>query len=77
MRLWGATMCPRPGAAGRSHLLPEARGGGPEERLRAGGQGQHPRPEAVAGRSNPKSGGCSGMGGLEELSHAEGQEGQW
>ena len=26
---------------------------------------------------HPRSGGCTGQEGLEELSHIEGQEGQW
>ena len=51
----------------RSHLEPEARGGSWEEL-------PTPRPGPVAGRSNLRSGGCSAQEGLEELSHAEGQE---
>ena len=35
----GDTPCPRSGAARRSHLAPEARGGDPEEQPRAQGQG--------------------------------------
>ena len=36
----GDTLWPRSGAAGRSHLAPEARGGDPEEPPRARGQGR-------------------------------------
>ena len=53
---------------GRRHPASEARGGSWEE---------PPMPEARARgrRSNPRSGGCPAQEGLEELSHAEGQEG--
>ena len=38
-----------------------------------------PMSGAAAGRTNPtsRSRGCLGTGGLEELSHVEGQEGRW
>ena len=62
---------PRSGAAGRSHLAPEARGGDPEEPLtpeaRAGGWEEHSQ-GAVAAQAQE---------GLEELSHVEGQEQGW
>ena len=66
----GDTPRPRSGAAGRSHLAPEARGGDPEEPLtpeaRAGGWEEHSQ-GAVAAQAQK---------GLEELSHVEGQEQQ-
>ena len=40
-RLGGDTLRPRSGAAGRSCLSPNARGGDPEEPPRARGQGRH------------------------------------
>ena len=61
-------MRPRPGAVTlRSHPEPEARGGSWEE---------PPTPEARAGgwEEQLRSSGCTGTGGLEELSHVEGQE---
>ena len=74
--------------AGRSYPKPEARGGDLEElpqplRPRPGVAAgrSYPTPEArgVAGRTNPRprSGGCVGAEGLEELSHVEGQEERW
>ena len=70
----------------------EVRGGGRKEPPHVRGQGQHPRPGAVAGRSNPtpeaRGGGWEEQPqvqgvvaarvqeGLEEPSHVEGQEGQ-
>ena len=53
----------------RSHPEPEARGGSWEE---------PPTPEARAGgwEEQLRSSGCTGTGGLEELSHVEGQEQQ-
>ena len=47
--------------------MPEARGGGWEEP-------STPEAKARAGRSNPRSGGCSAQEGLEELSHIEGHK---
>ena len=80
----GDTPCPRSGAAGRSHLTPEARGGDPEEPPRAQGQGQQ------LGGATHTQGQCQRPGGatrgavakgaqegLEELSHVEGQVQQW
>ena len=64
----GATPRPRSGAAERSHLAPEARGGDPEEPPQARGQGLRPGGAtrgAVAEQAQE---------GLEELSHVEGQE---
>ena len=47
------TPCPRSGAARRSHLAPEARGGGPEEpplaEAKGGSWEETPMPEAMAG----------------------------
>ena len=58
----GDTPRPRSGAAGRSHLAPEARSGDPEEPPRARGQRRQlggatprPRPGVAAERSNPTS----------------------
>ena len=45
----GATLCPRSGAAGRSHPVPEARGGSQEEQPHTRG-----RPRAVTLRSHPE-----------------------
>ena len=52
----GDTLCLRSGAAGRSHLAPEARGGSWKE---------PPTPEVRAGsrEEQPRSGGCPGTGG--------------
>ena len=36
-----------------------------------------PEAGAAAGRSNRRSGGCEGAGGLKELSHVDRQEGRW
>ena len=79
----GDTPCPRSGAAGRSHLTPEARGGDPEEPPRAQGQGQQ------LGGATHTQGQCQRPGGatrgavakgaqegLEELFHSPGWEGQ-
>ena len=48
-RLRGATLRPRSVAAGRSHITPEARGGGPEEdpAPEAKGGGQEEQPEEL------------------------------
>ena len=78
--------------AKRSYLASEVRSGGREEPPRVRGQGQHPRPGAVAGRSNPLpeardsdreeqphvQGAVAvwAQEGLEEPSHVEGQKGQ-
>ena len=73
-RLGGATLCPRPGVvAGRSHLAPKAKGGGPEEPSHARGQGsdQEEQPN-VQGVVAPWA-----QEGLEEPSHVEGQERRW
>ena len=83
----GATPHPRPeavpershptsevrGGGERSHLAPKARGSGREEQPHARGQGWRPGGATPC----PRSSGCAGAGGLEEPSHAEGQEGQW
>ena len=61
---------PRSGAAGRSHLAPEARGGDPKKPPGARGQGRQLRGATqgvVAAQAQE---------GLEELSHVEGQEGR-
>ena len=78
----GDTPRPRSGAAGRSHLAPEARGGDPEEPPQARGQGrQLGGATHVAGQSQWPGGASLGavvaqaQEGLEELSHVEGQEG--
>ena len=80
----GDTRRLRPGAAGRSHLTPEARGGDPEEPPQARGQGrQLGGATHVAGQSQWPGGASLGavvaqaQEGLEELSHVEGQERQW
>ena len=65
--------------------MSEVRGNGLEEPRHVRGQGQGPggatlhlRPGVAAGKINPhpRSGGCTGQEGLEELSHIEGQEGR-
>ena len=62
--------------------MSKLRGSGQEELPCIQGQGRpgeatsHPRPGRVALRSNPRSSGCPGEEGLEELSHIEGKEGQ-
>ena len=61
----------RSGAAGRSHLTPEARDGDPEEPPRAQGQGQQ------LGGATRGAVATQAQEGLEELSHVEGQEWQW
>ena len=76
MRWRGATPRPRSVVAGRSHLTPEARGGGPEEPPGAGGQGWHLRPGAAAGGATRGALAEQAQEGLEELSHGEGQEGR-
>ena len=67
----GNTPCPRSGAARRSHLAPEARGGDLEEPPGARGQGQQ------LGGATWGAVAAQAQEGLEELSHLEGQEGQW
>ena len=69
-QLWprGDTPHPRSGAGRRSHLVPEARGGDPEEPPQARGQGQRSG-EAMRGAVAAWA-----QEGLEELSHIEGQE---
>ena len=68
-------------AAARCYPKSEVRGGGREElpRLRGqrrpGGVTPSPRPGPAAGRSNPRSGGCTAQEGLVELSHVEGRNG--
>ena len=64
----GATLRPLSGVAGRSHLVPEARGGDPEEPPRARGQGQQ-LGGAIRGDLAEQA-----QEGLEELSHLRGQE---
>ena len=61
-------LSPRSGVAWRSHLVPEARGGDPEEPPQARGQGQRSG-EAMRGAVAAWA-----QEGLEELSHIEGQE---
>ena len=51
---------------------PETRGGGREEQAHARGQGWWPGGPTP----HPRSRGCLGAGGLEELSRVEGQEGR-
>ena len=53
------------GAAGRSHLAPDARGSDPEEPPRARGLGLQLGEATHAGgrEDNPRSGGCTGTGG--------------
>ena len=63
-----ATPRPRSGAARRSHLAPEARGGDLEEPPGARGQGRR------QGGATPGAVAALAQEGLEELSHAEGQE---
>ena len=41
----------------------------------AGRSHPRPRPGPVAGRSDPRSGGCTAQEGLVELSHVEGRNG--
>ena len=53
----GATLRPRTAVAGRRHPVSEVRGGDPRSH-------PSPRPGAAAGRSNPRSCGCAGTGGL-------------
>ena len=60
--------------AGRSHLTPEARGGGPEEPPGAGGQGRRLRPGAAAEGATRGVVAVLVQKGLEELSRVEGQE---
>ena len=70
-RLQGNTPSLRSGAARRSHLKPEARGGDLEEPPGARGQGQQ------LGGATWGAVAAQAQEGLEELSHLEGQEGQW
>ena len=77
----GDTLRPRSGAARRSHLAPEARGGDPEEQPRAQGQGwQLGGATHVRGQGQRQGGATLGavaaqaQEGLEEPSHVEGQE---
>ena len=72
---------PRSGAAGRSHLAPEARGGDPEEPHQARGHGQQLGGATQTRGQSQRPGGTTrgavavqAQGGLEELSHVEGQE---
>ena len=69
--------CDGAGMAERSYLMSEARGDGREEILHVWSHGQHPRPEAAAGRSNctPEVVAVRAQEGLEEPFHVEGQEG--
>ena len=67
-RQGGDTPSPRSGAAERSHLAPEARGGDPEEPPRAPGQ------ERQLGGAMQGAVAEQAHEGLEELSHVEGQE---
>ena len=57
--------------AERSYPASQVRGGGREEQSQARGQGRRPGGPTP----HPRSRGCLGAGGLEELSHVEGQEG--
>ena len=57
--------------ARRSHLAPKAKGYDPEEPPQAQGQGQQP------GGASRGAVAAQAQEGLEELSHLEGQEGQW
>ena len=69
-RLGGDTPRPRSGAAGRSHLALEAKGGDPEE---------PPEPEARGGSREEhleEPWLHTHREGLEELFHVQGQEGQ-
>ena len=80
----GATPRPRSvsvGEARRSHLAPEARGGDAEEPPQARGQGRHLGGATHArgqgrrpGGATPEAVAAQAQEGLEELSHAEGQE---
>ena len=77
----GATPPPRSGAAGRSHLATEARGGDPEEPPRAQSQGRQLGGATHARGQGQRPGGATrgsvaeqAQEGLEELSHVEGQE---
>ena len=81
--LGGDTPHPRPGAAGRSHLTPEASGGDPEEPPQARGQGRQLGGATHDGGQSQWPGRASlgavvaqAQEGLEELSHVEGQERQ-
>ena len=79
----GATLRPRSGAAGRSHLAPEAGGGTlrsyPEPKARGGSWKEPPTPEARARsqEEQPRSSTVQAQEGLEELSHVEDQEQWW
>ena len=79
----GATLLPKSGAAGRSHLAPEAGGGNPEElpqpKARGGSWKEPPTPEARARsqEEQPRSSTAQAQEGLEELSHIEDQEQWW
>ena len=64
----GDTPRPRSGAARRSHLVPKARGGDPEEPPRAQGQGLR------QGGATLGAVAAQAQEGLDELSHIEGQE---
>ena len=77
----GDTTRPRSGAARRSHLAPEARGGDLEEPPRARGQGQQLVGATHAGGQGQRPEGATrgvvaaqAQEGLEELSHVEDQE---
>ena len=67
----GETSHPRSGAARRSHLAPEARGGDLEEPTQTRGQGRQP------GRATQGVLAAQALEGQEELSHVEGQERWW
>ena len=69
----GATPLPRSGAAGRSHLAPEARGGDPEEPPQPRGQGWQ-LGGATHARSQGEAMAEQAQEGLEELSNIEGQQ---
>ena len=69
-RLQGNTPSLRSGAARRSHLVLEARGGDLEEPPGAQGQGRWP------GGATQGVVAAQAQEGLEELSHVEGQEGR-
>ena len=85
--------CDGAGTAERSYPASEVRGDGQEEVPQVRGQGRHPRPGALARRSNPTPKARGGgqeeqpdiqgvvavwvQEGLEEPSHAKGQEGRW
>ena len=80
----GATLLPKSGAAGRSHLAPEAGGGNPEELPRAQGQGRQLEGATHARGQGWWPGGATrgavaaqAQEGLEELSHIKGQEQWW